>query len=284
MMTCGRFHVAGTVGVVLALLACSPAFAQGEYLLTLLTEIDRLAWLRVWTRAEPLYAEAREAFARSGDRRNTLYAEINRLRGQLPTLPVPESPTSHAYLDDPIVQNDGQLRLRADHQKRDRRGPGRVAVATSATAPLALAQKLGEAGWANRARGELGLVAFLQGDTNTCPPQKFTTAVRSGSCGDPLETILVMKAAENGVGENAMAFGDPMAIRRWCAPLVATDREYLARGSRADVRGYSVEPTVEGPVADDAHSRESSSQGTHAGSCRSRVRRTRSPAVTERES
>ena len=29
------------------------------------------------------------------------------------------------------------------------------------------AQKLGEAGWANRARGELGLVAFLQGDTNT---------------------------------------------------------------------------------------------------------------------
>ena len=35
------------------------------------------------------------------------------------------------------------------------------------TEALALAQKLGEAGWANRARGELGLVAFLQGDTNT---------------------------------------------------------------------------------------------------------------------
>jgi len=32
---------------------------------------------------------------------------------------------------------------------------------------LALAQKLGEQGWANRARGELGLVAFLQGDINT---------------------------------------------------------------------------------------------------------------------
>ena len=45
----------------------------------------------------------------------------------------------------------------------------------------------------------------------TCPPQEFTTAVRSGSCGDPLETILMMKASENGVGENAMAFGDPMA-------------------------------------------------------------------------
>ena len=30
-----------------------------------------------------------------------------------------------------------------------------------------MAQKLNEPAWANRARGELGLVAFLQGDTNT---------------------------------------------------------------------------------------------------------------------
>jgi CHAT domain-containing protein/Tfp pilus assembly protein PilF len=35
------------------------------------------------------------------------------------------------------------------------------------TEALALAQKLGEAGWANRARAEIGLAAFLQGDTNT---------------------------------------------------------------------------------------------------------------------
>ena len=35
------------------------------------------------------------------------------------------------------------------------------------TEALALAQKLNEPAWANRARGELGLVAFLQGDTNT---------------------------------------------------------------------------------------------------------------------
>ena len=68
-MTCGRFHVVGTVGVVLALVLCSPAFAQERDPHQLLAEADRLAWLRVWTRAEPLYAEAREAFAPSGDRR-----------------------------------------------------------------------------------------------------------------------------------------------------------------------------------------------------------------------
>ena len=112
-MTCGRFHVVGTVGVVLALFVCAPAFAQGKDPHNLLAEADRLAWLRVWTRAEPLYAEAREAFARSGDRRNALYAEVSRLRGQLPTLPVPEvSERLSAYLDDPVVQNDERLRLR----------------------------------------------------------------------------------------------------------------------------------------------------------------------------
>lgn len=168
-MTCGRFHLVGSVGVVLAALLCSPAFAQTPDPHKLLAETDRLAWLRVWTRAEPMYAEAREAFLRTGDKRNALYAEVSRLRGQLPTLPVPEvSDRVSRYLDDPIIQNDERLCLRVliikgetdedldpSHSQR------------SWTEALALAQKLGEAAWANRARGELGLVAFLQGDTNT---------------------------------------------------------------------------------------------------------------------
>ena len=135
----------------------------------LLTEADRLAWLRVWTRAEPLYAEAREAFVRSGDRRNALYAEVSRLRGQLPTLPVPEvSERLSAYLDDPVVQNDERLRLRVLIIKGETDEDLDPSLSQrSWTEALALAQKLGEAGWANRARGELGLVAFLQGDTNT---------------------------------------------------------------------------------------------------------------------
>jgi len=169
-MTCGRFHVVGTVGVVLALLVCFAAFAQGRDPHKLLTEADRLAWLRVWTRAEPIYAEAREAFLRSGDRRNALYAEVSRLRGQLPTLPVPEvSERLSGYLDDPIVQNDERLRLRVLIIKGETDEDLDPSLSQrSWTEALALAQKLGEAGWANRARGELGLVAFLQ-VTRTLP-------------------------------------------------------------------------------------------------------------------
>ncbi len=76
IMTFGRFHVVGNVGVVLAFVLCSPALAQVTDPHKLLAEADRLAWLRVWTRAEPLYAKAGEAFIASGDERNAIYAEV----------------------------------------------------------------------------------------------------------------------------------------------------------------------------------------------------------------
>jgi hypothetical protein len=67
----------------------------------------------VWTRAEPLYAQARVAFIAAGDERNALYAEVSRLRGQLPTSAVPEvSERLSEYLDNPLVQSDDRLRLR----------------------------------------------------------------------------------------------------------------------------------------------------------------------------
>jgi hypothetical protein len=61
-MTCDRLHLVGIVGTLLALLQYSPAVAQDADPHKLLAEADRLAWLRVWTRAEPLYAQAREAW------------------------------------------------------------------------------------------------------------------------------------------------------------------------------------------------------------------------------
>lgn len=135
----------------------------------LLVEADRLAWLRVWTRAEPLYAEARKSFAAAGDRRSALYAEVCQLRGKLPTLSVPEvSERLTVYLLDPTVRSDERLRLRVLVIKGETDEDLDPALSQrSWTEALALAEKLGDAGWANRARAELGLVAFLQGDTNT---------------------------------------------------------------------------------------------------------------------
>ena len=168
-MTCDRYYLVGIVGTLLAALVCPPVVAQTSDPQKLIAEADRLAWLRVWTRAEPLYAKAREAFIASGDERNALYAEVSRLRGQLPTLPVPEvSERLSDYLDNPLVQTDERLRLRVLIIKGETDEDLDPSLSQrSWTEALALAQKLNESAWANRARGELGLVAFLQGDTNT---------------------------------------------------------------------------------------------------------------------
>jgi hypothetical protein len=100
--------------VVLAASLCHAASAQNPAdPHKLLQEADRLAWLKAWTRAAPLYAQAERLFVARGDRRNALYAQINNLRGQLPRLPVPEvSQRLAEYLEDPIVQGDERLRLR----------------------------------------------------------------------------------------------------------------------------------------------------------------------------
>jgi CHAT domain-containing protein len=168
-MTCGRLHLVSIVGTLLAFLQYSPAVAQVSDAHKLLAEADRLAWLRVWTRAEPLYAKARDAFIANRDERNALYAEVSQLRGRLPTLPVPDvSEQLSEYLDNPIVRNDERLRLRVLVIKGETDEDLDPSLSQrSWTEALALAQKLNEPAWANRARGELGLVAFLQGDTNT---------------------------------------------------------------------------------------------------------------------
>lgn len=167
-MTCGRFHVVGNVGVVLGILLGSTAFAQDPDAHKLLAEADRLSWLRAWTKAEPLYSEAERLFATHGDERNALYARINSLRGRLPRLPVPEVSDQLAqYLEHPLVVSDDRLRLRTLIIKGETDEDLDPSLAErSWTEALSIAEKLGESGWANRSRGELGLVAFLLGDVN----------------------------------------------------------------------------------------------------------------------
>jgi CHAT domain-containing protein len=155
------------VVVAFAALLCNSASAQNSSdPEQLLVEAERLTWLKAWTKAEPLYSEAERLFAAQGDKRNALYAQINALRGQLPRLPVPEVSQSLAeYLEDPIVQGDERLRLRCLVIKGETDIDLDPSLAEQSWRDAVdLAEKLHEPAWANRARGELGLVSFLQGD------------------------------------------------------------------------------------------------------------------------
>lgn len=132
----------------------------------LLKEADRLAWLRAWSAAEPQYLQAHKLFAARGDERNALYAEVSAFRGALPRMAVPEASARLAdYLEHPLVQADDRLRLRVLIIKGETDQDLDPTLAEQSWREAqTLAESLGDAAWANRARGELGLVAFLQGD------------------------------------------------------------------------------------------------------------------------
>jgi tetratricopeptide (TPR) repeat protein len=135
----------------------------------LLQEADRLAWIKAWTKAGPLFAEAQRQFVARGDRRNALYAEISLVRVELPRLAVPDvSQRLEAYLDDPLVQSDDALHLRCLVIKGETDEDFDPTLANASWREAAtIAERLGEAGWANRAHGEIGIVAFQLGDVNT---------------------------------------------------------------------------------------------------------------------
>src|SRR2546421_729407 len=87
--------------------------ARAQTAADLVAQADRLAWLKNWARAEPLFSRAEQMFLAAGDQRNALYARIGALRGRLPQLPLIDvSQRLSADLDNSIVQNDPKLKLR----------------------------------------------------------------------------------------------------------------------------------------------------------------------------
>lgn len=133
-----------------------------------LAEAERLAWLRAWARAEPFFVEAEKQFAARGDQRNKLYAEISRLRSQLPRTSLADtSETLTLHLKNPLVQADDRLKLRALVVKGDTDLDYDVVQSEQAWKEAGeLAKRLGERAWENRATGELGVIAGIYGDIN----------------------------------------------------------------------------------------------------------------------
>ena len=132
----------------------------------LLGQANRLLWLFNSGEAGPLYQRAAVLFAESGDIRNTLYALAGSVRSQAETMSfVDISDFLAGLLKTPLVERDDHLRLWCLVSKgmTDIEIDGVVAKRDWEQAQN-LASALGDNGWANRARGELGLLAFLEGD------------------------------------------------------------------------------------------------------------------------
>src|SRR6202453_1376428 len=132
----------------------------------LLKAADRYYFLNNGPAARPLYAKAEKVFSQHGDVRNEIHAKVGRLRSEAETMSfVDLSRVLNEQLQNPIVQNDPRLRLWCLIAKGytdieiDYRASKRDWLEAQD-----IAKSLGESQWVTRASGELGLVAFLEGN------------------------------------------------------------------------------------------------------------------------
>ena len=215
----------------------APALLIAETPENQLAEAERLAWLKNWTRAEPFFAAAERGFEARGDKRNSLFSHIGGLRGRLPRLPLVEtSDKLAALLDDPTVQHDPELKLRCLVVKGDVDMDVDVELAyRDWTEALAVAQQIGHKGWINRANGELGIIAFLRGDSRTSVMRIYgalQTAKKQGDVGGHLRylTIIASGLTELGSPDQALRmFDEAIAITESNPDLTASLMAYTGK-------------------------------------------------------
>ena len=176
----------------------------------LLAEANRLAWVFNWPKAEPLYVRAEELFREKGDKRDQIYARVGRIRAQSETMSYVEvSEMIGKELNDPVVKNDPELRLWCLAQK----GYTDIEISPTATKwdwtkARKIAKSLGETQWQARANGELGIIAFLQGDSRRAAKlvgDALLSAMASGDTGGQVRSLEMLGNGFNTVQRYAEA-------------------------------------------------------------------------------
>jgi CHAT domain-containing protein/predicted negative regulator of RcsB-dependent stress response len=178
MFFTGTFLIVLLILTVLFPLSWSPHSVNDPTYL--LDEAKRLSWLGNWDAAAPLFEHAESLFKIAGKRRDEIYARIGRLFARAETMSQPE--VSHLLekeIADPLVQVDKKLRLWGLMAKAAVDFNVDSAAAKQGwTEALQIANSLRENQWAARATGELGIIAFLEGNT-TLAVNNIGKALRS---------------------------------------------------------------------------------------------------------
>jgi CHAT domain-containing protein len=133
----------------------------------LLDEANRFSWLGNWYRALPLYQEAEDRFHSRYDLEGEIYARVGRIRAEASHVPVDRTLLLlNSELDSWQARANPRLRLWCLALK------GSLEIDSNSNsakrdwiAAKEIATSLGEEQWVARASGELGILAFLDGNT-----------------------------------------------------------------------------------------------------------------------
>src|SRR6266704_3117729 len=179
----------------------------------LLAEANRLAWLFNWPKAEPLYVRAEELFRERGDTRNEIYARVGRIRAQSETMSwVDVSEMLGQQLDIPVVKGDPKLRLwclAAQGYTDLEINP--ASAKRDWMEARTIAHQLGETQWEGRANGELGIIAFLEGDSRRAATMVGDAVLSAMASGDVGGQVRYLEMLGNGFNE-AKRYGEALAF------------------------------------------------------------------------
>jgi len=173
----------------------------------LMANADQLGDRSDWRNAAPLYAKAAAEFHRTGDARNELYARLGLLHRDLED---GSYKTVRAevlrLLANPVAQSDPLLQIRSLSLL------GNIDLNTNTAAAaedwnkvLAIAKKIGDQRWENRARGELGLVAGVSGDIGSAALALYGAISKAEQLGDISAHINFATWLANGMAVHGMA-------------------------------------------------------------------------------
>jgi CHAT domain-containing protein len=194
-------------GAWLLLHLLGPACLNGQPAAALLVQADRLADQGDWSKARPLYASAETDFQRLGDLRNELYAKLGRLHGDVQAGSYSTTRAEAVQiLAEQVVQNDPELKIRAWALL------GNIDLNLNTAAAeadwrtvLDTATAAGDKKWQNRARGELGLVAGVNGNLGAAALALFQAITEAAALGDVSSQVNFATWLANGMSVNGMA-------------------------------------------------------------------------------
>jgi CHAT domain-containing protein len=217
---------------IVFLIACSSLEAQQPQAKDLLAHALRLADLYNWEDAGPEFSEAEHLFVDAGDQRNALYAKLGRIRSHIDrdqqTLPAVAAELAEALEDDPLLQNDKELRMfclivKGDIDAEINTGSMKRDWMQVQT----LAQDLGNTKWPHRALAQLGIAAFYDGDLQTARKDVGVALAAATKAGDIGGQMRILMIAATGLNES----------KAYDQALVFVDKSIKLAGATPDT-GY----------------------------------------------
>lgn len=188
----------------------------------MLEAANHLAWILNWPKAGPLYQSAEQLFTKEGDARDALYAHIGYIRSHAEAMSfVDISKYLGDQLQTPLVRQHPRLRLWCLTSKGYTDNEIDVAAAQKDwESARMLARQLGQSAWANRATGELGLLAFLEGNPSRAARMVGKALITARATGDVGAEIRYLELLGDGFkemdrqSEALAAFNKAIALTR----------------------------------------------------------------------